>query len=83
MPFKTITITEDAYTAIKRLKANDESFSELFLRISPKRVTATSMLGSWNISDKEFETIKLDIRKNRESLNRDLEKRHKQVWDVC
>ncbi|MBS3125350.1 hypothetical protein J4211_03810 [Candidatus Woesearchaeota archaeon] len=33
MVTKTITITEDAYDAIKRMKRGDESFSELFKRM--------------------------------------------------
>jgi predicted CopG family antitoxin len=37
MTVKTITVTEDAYEALKALKAPRESFSETILRVSGKR----------------------------------------------
>lgn len=45
MAVKTITITEEAYGAIKRLKKEEESFSQLFLRISPKKITIQDLAG--------------------------------------
>ncbi|MBI2147513.1 antitoxin VapB family protein [Candidatus Woesearchaeota archaeon] len=37
MSIKSLTITEDAYDALKALKHNDESFSEVILRISKEK----------------------------------------------
>ncbi len=37
MVVKTITVTEDAYEALKSMKVEDESFSEVILRIKKKR----------------------------------------------
>ena len=34
MPTKTITVTEDAYDRLKALKRDDESFSELVVRLT-------------------------------------------------
>lgn len=34
MPSKTITVTEDAYDRLKALKRDDESFSELVVRLT-------------------------------------------------
>ena len=45
MVTKTITITEDAYGAIKRLKRESESFSDLFLRIGKKQITVKDLIG--------------------------------------
>ena len=77
MPFKTITVTDEAYNAIKRLKRNDESFSELFNRISPKVLTVNEMFGSWKISDAEFVKLKKTIAANRKQLDKESEERFK------
>lgn len=37
MSTKTLTITEDAYESLKRLKTENESFSKTILRITGKR----------------------------------------------
>ncbi len=37
MTTKTITVTEDAYTTLHRLKQQHESFSDVLLRIGRKR----------------------------------------------
>lgn len=37
MAVKTITVTTDAYEALKGLKAEHESFSETILRVAKKR----------------------------------------------
>jgi len=37
MVTKTLTITEDAYNALKRMKTADESFSEVITRITGER----------------------------------------------
>ena len=38
MAVKTITVTENAYAALRAMKERDESFSEAILRISSSRV---------------------------------------------
>ena len=45
MAVKTITVTEDAYDTMKRLKKGDESFSDLFLRIGNKPLTCKDIEG--------------------------------------
>jgi predicted CopG family antitoxin len=37
MAVKTITVTEDAYEALKSLKEHDESFSKTILRVARRR----------------------------------------------
>jgi predicted CopG family antitoxin len=80
MAFKTITITENAYAAIKRMKKSDESFSELFNRIAPKQVTVDDIFGTWKMSDKEFAQLKKTIAENRKQMNKDFEERHKKFF---
>jgi len=54
MAVKTITITEDAYESVKRMKRENESFSELFLRLSKeKRSTGYSIVGLLRGEDTE------------------------------
>lgn len=45
MATKTITVTEDAYEAIKRLKYEEESFSDLFKRLAGTPLTVKDIIG--------------------------------------
>lgn len=52
MTTKTITITESAYDFIKRLKAEEESFSDLFIRLAKEK----------NPLDRYFGVLKGDVK---------------------
>jgi len=56
---KTITITDEAYEALKRMKSRNESFSSLILRlIRSKKGKLSSLAGKWSkISDNELEKV--------------------------
>lgn len=56
MVVKTITITEEAYNALKRLKKEEESFSEVVLRLTTQKngQNLRAFLGAWDISDDEI-----------------------------
>lgn len=58
MTIKTITITEDAYESIKRLKIEDESFSELFKRLSRRYLTGKDILGALKQTQKEADEFR-------------------------
>lgn len=74
MTVKTITITENAYDAIKRLKSSDESFSDLFLRIGKKKVlTAKDLVGK--ISPEEGEAWMQRVLAYQKRMNEDM-RRH-------
>lgn len=77
MVIKTITITEDAYNSIKRLKDTGESFSELFLRISKKTTKVEDLLGAVKISDKDAEAMKKRIKEYRKKTSEDIMERRK------
>ena len=70
---KTITITDDAYKRVKKMKEGDESFSELFLRISSKKPPASVFLGI--LKKGSIEDDRKRLKKFREDFNKDAEAR--------
>ena len=79
MATKTITVTEDAYQSIKKLKYEEESFSDLFKRIGRDKMFIRNYFGILKKSEKELEKERKRIREIREKLSRDMEKREKNV----
>lgn len=77
MAIKTITITEDAYESIKRLKSAGESFSQLFLRISKQKMKVKDLLGAVKMTDEEYKELKRKTKKYREEASKDMEARLK------
>lgn len=62
MASKNISITEDVYNKLIRAKKENESFSELFLRLlSIQRTALENTFGSWNLEEKEILEIWGDI----------------------
>ncbi len=58
MSDKTITITLEAYEALKRLKKLGESFSDVILRLVKKHRSLMDLAGSWsNIDDESIEKM--------------------------
>ncbi|MHA1264688.1 MAG: antitoxin VapB family protein [Candidatus Helarchaeota archaeon] len=54
MTSKTISITEEVYNELKKLKRDNESFSQLFLRIlSLHKQQIDQFFGSWDLSNDE------------------------------
>ena len=75
MVTKTVTITEDAYHAIKRLKQGDESFSDLFLRLGTHQLTAKDIVGILKHTPEEDRIYKERVLKLHEELGEGLQKR--------
>lgn len=63
MSVKTITVTEDAYEALKSLKAARESFSETILRVSRRRPLRDFFGALSKESGDKLEKAILDMRK--------------------
>jgi predicted CopG family antitoxin len=62
MTSKNISITEDVYNRLLKIKKDDESFSELFLRLLKiQNVRLEHCFGAWNLSEEEKEDIWSDI----------------------
>ena len=62
MTSKTISITEEIYNRLKKLKDEKESFSQLFQRmIEVYHHNLTDCYGAWEISDEDYSKIWEDI----------------------
>lgn len=57
MATKTITIKESAYNALRKEKANEESFSEVILRITKARGSLSECFGAWRMGNEEWVKI--------------------------
>jgi predicted CopG family antitoxin len=61
MATKTISITQEAYESLLREKINKESFTETILRITKKSGKLADCFGTWKMTDKEEETIRIEL----------------------
>ena len=62
MTSKTISITEDVYNELIKIKAHDESFSQLFLRILKNyKQNLEASFGLWDLTEDEKKEIWQDI----------------------
>ncbi len=77
MTVKTLTITTDAYNSIKNMKNPGESFSQLFLRISKKKMKVKDLIGAVKLSDEEYRALKKHTKKLRKKASKDMEERLK------
>jgi predicted CopG family antitoxin len=74
MVIKSLTITEDAYDALKSLKHGDESFSEAILRVAKKKMSVEKFFGVWKMSEKEAAELKREIKKTRKEMEKEFAK---------
>jgi len=64
MTSKNISITEDVYKKLMKIKGEKESFSELFLRLLNKqKKSLEKSFNVWNLSEKEKKEIWEDLAK--------------------
>ncbi len=83
MATKTITITKDAYDALKLQKNKDESFSQVIKRITDSKKGTTEAIlkfaGAWaDVPDKKIEEIKQEIERGRKLSDERLEDLYKE-----
>ena len=79
MVVKTITVTEEAYNSIARLKKTDESFSELFKRVGGVHSTAREIFGIMKLSPEESLKFRKNVISIRKELGEGLDRRMKDV----
>jgi predicted CopG family antitoxin len=78
MVTKTITIMDDAYMLLLRNKLREESFSDVIRRAFSKKKNIMKYAGAWkDMSDKEAEELKGNIRKIRDSFSKSVSKKVK------
>ena len=70
MTTKTLTIREEAYEALAKLKRKDESFSDVILRLTKRAVRLGDWFGIWPMTDEEHERLFGDIQERRASMRR-------------
>lgn len=79
MATKTITIMDDAYTLLLRNKMNSESFSDVIRRFFSRKKSILEFAGAWDdMSEKEAEELKENIKKVRINLNKSIAKKVKE-----
>ncbi len=81
MAIKSLSITEDAYEALKAIKLEDESFSDVILRLSQEKVgAAAKFFGIWKNKSNLARDIKGDIKKRHAALDKELSQRQEQFF---
>ncbi len=72
MVIKSLTITEEAYNALKTIKHGDESFSEVIVRISKEKIGLTAkFFGTLKINEKEAKEIEHNFKRRREIIEKE------------
>jgi predicted CopG family antitoxin len=80
MVIKSLTITENAYDALKKMKHGDESFSEVILRIaSEKKGASAKFFGALKMPSSEAEAWQKRIHLEREKTVRESRKREERI----
>lgn len=73
MTSKTISVSEDAYELLKKMKLNGESFTETIRRLA-KRRRITDCAGLWSdVPDEEMEALLNSIDELRQNASQSLE----------
>lgn len=67
MGHKTVSLSDEAYEALKKIKREDESFNDLILRLvsEQEQKDILSLAGTWRGSDEETKKILETIYENR------------------
>jgi len=60
---KNISITEEAYDALQRQKRNNESFTQIILRLTQSRGKLSDLYGAWKMTDEEEAGITRELTK--------------------
>jgi len=61
MPYKTLTVSEEAYRLLANLKRKGESFTDVIIRIGKENTSLDDLFGA--LDDPEFEKGALEARR--------------------
>ena len=75
MAVKTITVTEEAYEALRQLKEEGESFSKLILRVARGRPRLDKYIGI--LGGPDAERMKRNIKAFRKRADKDFKRRQR------
>ena len=74
---KTITVTDDAYEMLKKMKSGDESFSEVIKRVAKPQLNLRDYFGI--LPKEDAEKVQKALKERRLSISKDIEERRKRV----
>lgn len=78
MAVKTITVTEEAYNALRKMKEDEESFSRVIIRLSErKKINLAKYSGI--LSEKRADELKMIAKKMRDRASEDVRERVRNV----
>ena len=80
MSIKSLTITEDAYNALKRNKLGKESFSQVILRVTEEKKGKNISKFFGILKGKDGEELEKRIKEERKILEQDIKEREKRFW---
>lgn len=80
MVVKTVTITEESYNKLKRLKRESESFSDLFNRIADERLNVASRFrGIVKMSSQEVNEWRKSLAESKKLFSFDATKKQQKL----
>ncbi len=80
MVVKTVTITEESYNKLKRLKRESESFSDLFNRIADERLNVASRFrGIVKMSSQEVNEWRKSLAESKKLFSFDAAKKQQKL----
>ncbi len=80
MVIKSLTITEDAYGTLKRLKYENESFSDVILRIGREKTNVLDRyFGICKMSEGEAQNLFTSIKENRRQNEKQYQEKQKRL----
>ena len=81
MGFKTITIKEDVYKELLKVKGEEESFSEFFDKlVKKKKPDLMKFAGTWKMSNAEWKRIERKMKKRRELAGKNYRERLERMF---
>ncbi|MBD3229486.1 MAG: antitoxin [Candidatus Lokiarchaeota archaeon] len=75
MGSKTITISDAAYESLLKEKLENESYSDVILRLTKRFGSIFDSFGKWDMSKEEEETMKDDLEKMWSAWSNNIQKK--------
>ncbi|MBI4148041.1 antitoxin VapB family protein [Candidatus Woesearchaeota archaeon] len=81
MTIKSLTVTEDAYDALKRMKHGGESFSDVILRVASARSEAVKKyFGILKMNDKDTKLWLKNVGQYKKEFGEEFARRQHKLW---